>query len=426
MPRRPTLHFASRALLGALLALLTLEVALQLVEATPLWRILPVVEPILGQPDRDIGYAFTPGIEGTWVRENRARVRINSLGLRGPEIERMKPAGTRRIGLTGDSMVEALQVGNDETFAALAERELRRRGNAVEVVNLAMSGNGPLRQLVRLEKFGLPLGLDLVVMYSSAGDFVSGELLQDAANPGYVRSPAGSMERSHAFRNRWQVRHIDTQAGRAFMAVLQHSAVVRMVYLRTREPVPQLLGLPGAPAVRKAPAICGADRLAAFAQLWLEHQPADQWAATAKFVDELAAATSARGLPATYLMADIPMPAGSCAAERGLRARLLDTINHEFAARRVRFVDWDAALLARIGSADDGSARLSPLHGFGRDVNAGHLNYWGHLVFAEALVDVVVASNGELSDGSRRKQGTAGLGIAEGVSKRHPDRGALQ
>src|SRR6516225_7978868 len=84
---------------GILLALLVFDAGLRLVEATPLWWILPVIEPIPGQPDRDFGFDATPGAAGIWSKEHRSRIRVNSLGLRDVERDLVKPAGTVRVGL---------------------------------------------------------------------------------------------------------------------------------------------------------------------------------------------------------------------------------------------------------------------------------------------------------------------------------------
>ena len=122
-----------------------------------MWRILPVIEPILGQPDKDFGFDSTPGARGIWTAEHRARLQINSLGLRDIEREVVKPEGTFRVGLLGDSMVEAAQVSQEATFGALAERGLRADGYNVELINLGIAGPNPIRQLWRLEKRGYPL-----------------------------------------------------------------------------------------------------------------------------------------------------------------------------------------------------------------------------------------------------------------------------
>ena len=78
----PRIADVSRFLLGGILALLVVDVGLRVIERTPLWRILPVVQPIPGQPDKDFGFESTPGAHGIWTTEHRARLQINSLGLR--------------------------------------------------------------------------------------------------------------------------------------------------------------------------------------------------------------------------------------------------------------------------------------------------------------------------------------------------------
>jgi hypothetical protein len=375
-------------MIGLVGAFAIFEGGLQLIEATPTWRALPVIEPILGQPDYDIGYSFTPGTEGTWVRENRARIRINSLGLRDFEISPQKPPGTFRIALTGDSMVEALQVEQERTFDNIAERRLAQSGRPVEIANLAMSGNGPLRQLVRLEHFGYPLDPDLAILYSSASDFLTGELLRDDQNPGYVATSHGSLERGYGFRSRWQVRNVDTFLGRSFIAMLQHFAVMRMIYLRSRDPWRRVLGLPAEkPAKGSRADPCATSSLETLDSLWSGERPVHHARATRRFLDDLAQSTAAARIPVIYLMADIPIPEASCGRSIELRRRVVDAMSNAFVSRGMKFVDWNAAVLEATGQT--APAVLSGLRGFDKTVPGGHLNYRGHEVFAAALTDVV-------------------------------------
>ena len=62
----PWVSSLGRFLFGAMLALFVVDLGLRLIEVTPLWRILPVVQPILGQPDKDFGFESTPGGRGIW------------------------------------------------------------------------------------------------------------------------------------------------------------------------------------------------------------------------------------------------------------------------------------------------------------------------------------------------------------------------
>src|SRR5262249_3677009 len=146
--------YVGRLVIGGCLSLLLVDCALRVLAATALWRILPVVEPILGQPDSEFGFDSTPGARGVWTREHRSHVQINSLGLRDVERDPVKPAGTIRVGLLGDSTVEAMQVSQEATFGSLAERRLREEGYKIELINLGIAGPNPIRQLLRLERRG--------------------------------------------------------------------------------------------------------------------------------------------------------------------------------------------------------------------------------------------------------------------------------
>jgi hypothetical protein len=382
--------------IGLGLAMLAVDTGLRLIEVTPLWRVLPLVEPILGQPDPDIGYDFTPGASGIWPKEHRAPVRINALGLRDAERSLAKPPGTYRVGLLGDSMVEAMQVDRDATFAAQAEARLRADGRKVELINLAMAGPNPIRQLLRLEKRGYPLGLDLVVANSAVGGFLSDLLLDDSESPAYRDAGNGEFALSHRFRQRLSQRYADTAAGRLFVVLYQHSPLLRMLYLRARQPLTVLLGLNQTataaavqPRHRPPPdrgvvcrnAAVALDPLVAF---WRDHRPAARWTAAARFLDDFGRSARTHGVRLFYAMRDIPLAPAGCAEMAAARARLVEIMAEEFSGRGLRLVDWSARVAAATGDGD-----LARLHGFGLQRGSGHLNHEGHRVWAAALVALV-------------------------------------
>jgi hypothetical protein len=384
-----------------MLSLLVMDFGLRLTEATPLWRILPLVQPILGQPDKDFGFESTPGAHGIWTTENRARVQLNSLGLRDVERDLAKPAGTFRVGLLGDSMVEAAQVSHEATFGAIAERRLRAAGHNVELINLAIAGPSPIRQLWRLERRGYPLDLDLVVANSAASSFLSGKLLDDSENPAYVHLGNGQLAVGYGFRERFSQRHADDLIGRLFIALYQNSPVFRMLYLRSREPLWVLLGLPSAQASsqRFVPALptpaSDAARLACdqataavkpMIDLWRDHRPELLWAATARFLDDLAQSARTHGVRVLYAIRDIPLPPVDCPATSA-RADLLSAMDGAFASRGLHLIDWSATIAEIVGGAAD----VPRLHGFGVHKGAGHLNYDGHRAWAAALISVLQA-----------------------------------
>jgi hypothetical protein len=391
----PRTTYVGRLLIGGCLSLLLVDCGLRVIEATPLWRILPVVEPILGQPDREFGFDSTPGARGVWPREHRARVQLNSLGLRDVERELVKPAGTIRVGLVGDSTVEAVQVSQEATFGTIAEHRLRAEGYKIELINLAIAGPNPIRQLLRLERRGYALNLDFVLANSAAVSFFSGALLDDSGNPAYVDAGGGRVVRGYAFRQRFSQRHADDLWGRAFVALYQNSPLFRMLYLYVKEPWREILGLPAAqssPRIVVAAAapdpvsLCdaAAAALRPHIELWRDHRPEGDWAATTQFLDEFSESTRAHGVKVFYAVRDIPLPPVGCPSADARRAELTSVMAGEFTRRGMKFVDWSAAVAAAIGTRS-----LGQLHGFGMHRGDGHLNYDGHRAWADALVDLL-------------------------------------
>jgi hypothetical protein len=380
-------------LLGFAMSMVLADSALRLIEVTPLWRILPVVEPILGAPDKDVGFETTPGASGVWPIEHRARVHINALGLRDIERTVAKPPGAIRIGLIGDSMTEAAQVGQQATFSAITERQLQAQGQHTEVINLAMAGPNPIRQLLRLEKRGYGLHLDLVIANASADSFTAGLLLDDSENPAYAEADDGMMTRSYGFRRRFSQRYADTVVEHVFVALYQHSPLFRMLYLRSKEPWRQLLGLTtgnGPPRAVQTVAperavVCRAVGLMLdpHLRLWRDHKPEHYWAATTQFLDDLADSAHTHSVRIIYTMRDIALAPSDCASEADQRANLIAIMAAEFGKRDMQFVDWNDAVAKVAGP------NLERLHGFGIHRGAGHLNYEGHRAWAAALLNTL-------------------------------------
>lgn len=386
--------------LGGIVGLIVVEVGLKVIAATPLWRVLPVIEPILGAPDYHIGYGFTPNVSGIWVRENRAPLTITDLGLRGPAgIEVQKRPGDVRVAITGDSHVEGLQVEYQHTFTALMQDMLNRNAGSpdsvqrVEVLNLAMSGNGPLRQLLRLEHFGYPLKPDVIMLISSASDFLTGELFNDQLNPGYVKDASGKLVRGYAYRNRLSMRYAGTFSGRFFLALLRHSEIARLLYLRSKNSVPDILGLaPAARPVSQGPSddTCHQHALAPLHRLWVGHEPESHWRAATVLLEELAAGIQQHQVTAFYAMRDVPLPLSECTEQRAMRHATVAAIEAELTRLGVAFIDIETALADRLGA--EASDDLRHLYGFGSQLRAGHLNYEGHQAYAAILSESVAQS----------------------------------
>jgi hypothetical protein len=373
-------------LTGAVLSAVIVEMGLQVIEKSPLWEVLPIVEPILGQPDPLLGYALSPGAKGVWPKEHRARIRINSLGLRDGEMEREKPAGLLRVGLLGDSMIEALQVDHEDTFEAIAERELNLTGDRVQLVNLAMSGSGPLRQLLRLEKTGYGLDLNLGVAFASFDRFLNGELLNDSYDPGYVSKADGTLVIGYSYRERRSQRLAETWIGKSWVVVYQNLILPRMLYLKLREPWQRLIGIPtraSKPVFSGSTEKCASLYLRKISKFLSQQEPIERWQATEKFFRDLQTSTRQHNVPVIYAITDIPVVHSDCEEEGRLRLAVVDQIKGLLGKHGIEFFDWNNSIVRLVTPDRNGQQRQMHWDG------GGHLNYYGHSLYAQALVELL-------------------------------------
>ena len=169
---------AKTALLAVASCALTLgclELGLRLAGYQPLYEVysksslLWRADPLLGwshQPNaRDVFVGPRP-----WPIEFSSQVRINSLGLRGPEIL-TAALGRRRVLLLGDSMVAGFEVEYEETFGALLQDDLSRVLAApVEVINAGVRGYGTDQSYLYYRERGRALQPEVVVLFHSGND----------------------------------------------------------------------------------------------------------------------------------------------------------------------------------------------------------------------------------------------------------------
>jgi len=167
---RAAVRLAAVLALGVLLSLAVLE----------LWmRLQP--RRLFAEFDETLGFRLEPLAEGEYrgvslLADNphiRTPVKINSLGIRGPERALAKPAGARRVIVLGDSFVVALEVPYEETVTALLEaRAAAARGAPVEAIALGMTSYGQAQEWLWLARTGVPLGPDVVLLLVHLGNDV--------------------------------------------------------------------------------------------------------------------------------------------------------------------------------------------------------------------------------------------------------------
>ena len=364
---------------GIVLSALAVEAGLHAIERTPLWRVLPIVERELGWPDRSVGYTLRPHHEIINVRENRARARTNALGMRDRERMLAKPARTVRVAVLGDSVTEALQVGDDETFTRLAERAMNGGGSETtyEILNFGMSGAGPVEQTVRAASRAAALDPDAYVLILNQADVNGRTLTDDSASAAYVERADGTIALGHAFRARRSQRYRDTRIGRAFFLLMDHSRLARAVFLYAAHG-----GAAASAAAPSAPAGCDATltRLRRDAARWqrvirgADARWLDAW------LSDVEAVPADAGAPVVVALYGLGAPRPECPDVAAGRSRLWRDIAGRFARHGIEARDLDA-----LAAAAAGRRPLRDLRGFGRQRGGGHLNRDGHAVYAEVL-----------------------------------------
>ena len=151
------------------------EIGLRLAGYEPIYEVYS--KPSLFWTHDDLlGWRHERSVSGTyvgprpWPVEYRTQIRINSLGLRGPEIAELPPGGCRILVL-GDSYVAGFEVEWQETFLVLIERALNLRFDfPVQVINAGVRGYGTDQAYLYYRTRGRELEPDLVVMFHSGND----------------------------------------------------------------------------------------------------------------------------------------------------------------------------------------------------------------------------------------------------------------
>lgn len=138
-----------------------------------------IVQP---HPSDRIIYELRPGFSG---RFQRVAVEINAHGMRGPETTILKPAGTYRVALLGDSFAFGWGVEQDKIFAAVLQQKLQvaaPEGLKVEVLNFGVPGYSTFQEVEQFFLKGYRFEPDLVLVYFIENDF---------GLPFYVRDLSG-------------------------------------------------------------------------------------------------------------------------------------------------------------------------------------------------------------------------------------------
>lgn len=157
--------------------------------------------------DEFTGTRLEPGHQFVFQSEGFSSNIINSQGLRDREHALLKPAGTFRIAVLGDSFSEAFQVAQENTFWCILERELQSMpeftSQTVEVINFGVSGFGTIQEWQMLEHYVGDYSPDLVLLAFLPGNDVrnnSRQLETDQRRP-FAKLIDGKLQLDFSFRD---------------------------------------------------------------------------------------------------------------------------------------------------------------------------------------------------------------------------------
>jgi hypothetical protein len=157
-------------LCGLLVACAIAEVAVRLIKPQEVGPVRFACNPELGEipvPGQH-GIRHFPGVF-TFAYHN------NSLGWRGSREYPEAKTTLYRVLMLGDSFTYGIGVNDDQTFAALVEKELRAEHLSVEVLNAGCPGKGTDYELKLFQTVGRQFHPDLTVLCFFGNDFQDNE-----------------------------------------------------------------------------------------------------------------------------------------------------------------------------------------------------------------------------------------------------------
>ena len=324
------------------------------------------------EPDRQIGWRFTPGHEYWFFQENDHPItgRINGAGWRDRERAAAKTPGTTRIAVLGDSFVEAFQVESDSTFVSVLERTLNTRGaGTYEAMNFGRSGMSPAEELIVLERDVLPCRPDVVVLlFTPQNDIADVNPLTttDPCRPFFHNIPAVALAPDTSF-----VERRDFRMREIINPFKQHSALVSLVterYNAARLARAQRALAPAGVALTREQRMCTASPDSMYAA---------NYALCRELIARMAQACSSRGI--RFVLASVPL----VYEERAIRE--LRTTDGSFDAD---FFDRDLGAFASTHGFDFialGAGFKERNRTTGETLHWRHWNYAGHRLVASQL-----------------------------------------
>ena len=155
----------------------------------------------------NLGWTNRPGSYGWWRQEGEAYIEINSDGFRDDMYSKDKAKDAVRIAVLGDSFTLAVQVGVEENYSSVIEKELQNCANLkdkkIEVMNFGVDGYGTAQALLMLREKVWDYNPDIVILSFFIGNDIidnSAKLESNHYRPFFVYKN-GELVPDYSFRN---------------------------------------------------------------------------------------------------------------------------------------------------------------------------------------------------------------------------------
>ncbi|HEX7724022.1 MAG TPA: SGNH/GDSL hydrolase family protein [Pyrinomonadaceae bacterium] len=379
-------------LFGVIFGLLMTEVFL---------RVVGYSAPLFYTPDYFRGVVLRPNVAGTYQREGRNYVSINSAGLRDREHSIAKPANTIRIALLGDSYCEGLQVPLEQTFWWLLQQKLEScdqfAGKHIEIINFGVSGYGAGQELITLQRKVWQYSPDIVMLLVTTNNDISDNLrsLKKTDEIPYFYYRGDELVVDNSFRDRAAFRWHSSALNRAGVWFRDNLRTIQLLYEvhlliktklderrarnQTPAPAPAQVAKQSAPEITVENMIYLAPRDA----VWNE-----AWQVTEGLLKEIHNEVNQKGAKFVLVVGSNPIQVHP---DRAVRERFQSYV-------RVDNLFYPNLRLERLANREQidfldlaqpmqryADEKKVFLHGFGKEIGNGHWNADGHREAAELI-----------------------------------------
>lgn len=371
--------------LGLVVGLLVAEIAL---------RIVGYSSPQFYESDSALGYKLIPSMSGWYTREGRSFVTINSDGFHDVEHATEKPADVFRIAVIGDSYVEALQVGRQESFANFIASDCNALGGKrVEVLSFGVSGYGTAQELILLREKVVRYSPDIVMLVMTTNNDITDNVreLKQTSIPYFVlQNDKLVLDDSFRTDRGFETRNSSlSRAGTWFENHLRFVQAIREISRKVKD-WNRRRGV-------ETPQAATVAMVAPIAEVGIDNQvyrePSDDtwrraWQVTEALIVEMDREVAASGARFVVVTASNGVQVLPNVAERDAFAKMLGVNDLFYPDRRINeFCKMNSIASITLAPilADHAAREKVDLHGFEGNIGYGHWNQLGHAITGQTI-----------------------------------------